>query len=89
MPSIHDMGLRYGGRVRCITVWVNTDEDDQKLMGRVQRAARGIKMNAVVMTYAGYDGKNGEEAWAELQNIAKGIAAHPKSEDIDLSKGED
>lgn len=89
MPEIQDMGLRYGGRIRCITVWVNTDEDDDKLFGRVQRAARGIKMNAVLMTCAKFDGERGEEVWADIQQVVRAVAAHPKSETVDFSKDEE
>ena len=43
MSEFHDMAPRYGGRVVKIEVWVNTDEEHEKVSRRVRNAARGQK----------------------------------------------
>lgn len=44
------MELRYGGRTLVITAYVNTSEDVQRVVERVQPAARGPKRALVIVT---------------------------------------
>lgn len=82
-PSIQDMGLRHDGRVLVFTVVVNTHEDVAEVMMRVQKAARGQHRAAVMCSAALHTGENGKQVWQATQQLAKEIAANPKSVEVD------
>ena len=44
-----DFSIKYGGRAFGFTVIVNTDEDPTAICNRLQAAARGEKLNAVIV----------------------------------------
>lgn len=80
-----DMGARYGGRYLVIQIFVNTDEDGNKVMRRVTSAARGIKRNAAMGTLEIHGA--GEQAlanWAEIAKLSADAAADPGAGPIDL-----
>ena len=79
----HDFTLRYDGRVLRLDIFVNTDEDPNEVLMRVQKAARGQQRNAVVAAASIYSGKQGQEVWAGVQGLVKQVAQNPKSENVD------
>lgn len=83
MAEIQDMSLRYGGRVIRIEVYVNTDADVNKIASKIARSARGLRQDAVVVTVSVHDGEQGKALWESLQELAKEVAADPRSVEVD------
>ncbi len=88
-PEQHDFSARYGGRYLVIQVFVNTDEDHNKVVRRVTNAARGIKLNAVMATVAVHKaGTESEAAWGEIAKISAEAHANPNVKPWDTTKDE-
>jgi len=85
-PEQYDFGARYGGRLVQIEVYCNTDEDPDKIAKRVQRAARGIKLNAAVVRVGLYEGEKAKEMWDLIAQWAAQTHADPNAKPIDFSK---
>lgn len=79
-----DFGLRYGGRVLALHIYINTDQDFNKMAKRVQRVARGLRNDAIVCWVEGYEGENGRVAWEAMQEVVVRMAANPNSQPVDL-----
>jgi hypothetical protein len=75
----HDFGARYGGRLIVVEVFCNTDEDPNKIGKRIQRAARGIKLNAAATRIRLYEGKEALEVWNEIAKMGADIHANPNA----------
>ena len=78
-PEMHDFAARYGGRIVALEVYVNSDEDAHKLAKRVQRAARGMSLNAVICLAKIYEGPDALEVWNKIAEVAGRAAANPES----------
>lgn len=78
-PEQHDFAPRYGGRIVSIELYANTDEDVNKLAKRVQKAARGVKLAAVVCMAKVYTGADALEVWNKLAEMSATAHAHPNA----------
>lgn len=59
-----DFDLRFDDRVLMFHCYVNTDRENEPLAKKVQRIAKGPRLDASVMWLEGYG--DGREAWAEM-----------------------
>jgi len=72
------MAARYGGRFLVIQVFVNTDENHEKVVKRIFNAARGIRFNAAVTTVAVHpSGPESEMAWNKIAEETARAAKDP------------
>jgi hypothetical protein len=78
--DVHDMSLKYDGRVLVVTAVVNTATDPYDIQKRVNRALRGDHLDAVIVKIEGYSGEAGAVAWKAAQVVAAKVAAHPKAQ---------
>jgi hypothetical protein len=81
--DVHDMSLKYDGRVLVVTAVVNTATDPYDIQKRVNRALRGDRLDAVIVKIEGYSGEAGAVAWKAAQTVATKVAAHPKVQSTD------
>jgi hypothetical protein len=82
-PEVQDLSLRYGGRVVCVTLYVNTDADALAIGAKMTRIARGTRRDAALSTVAVYKGEKGEAVWKTIQEVATEVSADPRAESVD------
>jgi hypothetical protein len=63
---------------------VNTDADPQRLSQNIQRAARGPRLDAVLIVVEQYDGAEGRKIWDIVQGAVQKAAADPKAVSFSL-----
>jgi hypothetical protein len=83
MSDVHDMTLKYDGRVLVVTAVVNTEADPYDIRKRVNRALRGERLDAVLVKIEGYSGEAGAVAWRAAQAVTTKVAAHPSVQGTD------
>lgn len=79
MIDPQDMSLKYDGRVVKVEIYLNTDQEVEKLLKNLKRAARGPRLDAMVAMISQYSGEDGEKVWKILQEATVKANANPNA----------
>jgi hypothetical protein len=79
-PRMSGADVRYGGRTVQVTVYVNTDEDENDVLIRVQEAAKGPSRRMVLAALAMLDEEQARRFWEHaVEAAADTIAKEPQA----------